>query len=177
MNIDRKNLHRRIYFIGLVLLVVSLPFSLFLLSLSMFILGLNWIAEGNLKNKALLIYSRKSILFLVSIYLVHLLGLIFTTNFEYARHDLKIKLPLLILPVIIGTSDELKLTEIKTLFHFFVAAVTTSTLISFVVYLNQHPLQIIDQRDISLFYIAYPVFITCCNEHFYNALYGAIPVF
>lgn len=117
----------------------------------MIVLFLNWLAEGKLGDKIKLVYSRKSILVLISIYLLHLLGLFFTKNFDYALHDLKIKLPLLILPIVIGTSKKIDIKKTKILFLFFVSAVVTSTIISFIVYLFQARLQVIDQRHVSVF--------------------------
>ncbi len=146
-----QEIHRNIYFSSLIILVISLPFSVFLLSMSMFLLGANWLLEDRIKNRLHTLIRRKSILFILSIYLLHVLGMIYTRNFSYGLHDLRIKLPLLILPLIIGTSRPLPLERIKILFLFFIASVFVSSLTSLWVYLGLTGNEIIDNRDISLF--------------------------
>lgn len=115
------------------------------------ILLVNWLTDRKILKKLKNIYTRKSILFFITIYFVHLLGLIFTKNFDYAFHDLKIKLPLLALPIIIGTTEKLDLKKFKWLLLIFTGAVLVSTFISFTIYLFQEKFQITDHRHISVF--------------------------
>ena len=56
------------------------------------LLVINWIAAGNLKQKLNTLQTSKIFWVLISLFLLHLLGLLYTSNFEYAIKDLKIKL-------------------------------------------------------------------------------------
>jgi len=130
------------------MLAASLPVSRFLMSVSQFILIGNWLLIGEnplkkiqafLKNKPALIFS--------SIYLFHLLGLIYTTDFNYAFNDLRIKLPLLILPLIFSSSPALNSKKILSILFAFIFGVLISTFISVYIYLTK---DIVDIREISI---------------------------
>jgi hypothetical protein len=156
---DRKYLtHFNIYFLGLILLAVSLPLSVFTMSVSQFILAINWIWEGDFKRKFQAIKERKALLIFLLIFVVHLLGLIYTSwpdGFFGPRYnalkDLRLKVPMLLLPIIIVTSDGLTFKQLKILLLFFIAAVTVNSLISTGVLLGIGNVQVTDIRDISLF--------------------------
>lgn len=83
-----------------------------------------------------------------SFYILHLLGLLFTIDFEYALKDLRIKLPLLVLPVIITVSESLDWKKFRMLMLFFVGAVLAGTIISTYILLTRN---VDNLRDISIF--------------------------
>ncbi len=103
---------------------------------------------GNLVRKLKLFLSNRIAVVLASVYLLHVVGLITTTDFGYAWKDLRIKLPLLLFPLILSTMPRLNAQKTNVLMGFFIAAVSTGTLISFVSYLQK---DFNDIRDISLF--------------------------
>ncbi|MCK5822387.1 MAG: O-antigen ligase family protein [Bacteroidales bacterium] len=140
-----------LYYFGLILLVASLPLSPYLTSVAQFILAGNWILENKFKSRFKHILQNKSILIFLLIFFVHIIGLIYTSDFKYAFHDIKIKLPLLLLPIIIGTSQKLNYKQLKILLLFFVAATTVSTLISTSVLLGLINYKVTDIREISIF--------------------------
>lgn len=143
--------HQNIYLSALILLAVSLPLSTFGLSLAVIILSLNWVLEGRFKQKLVFLKERKSILIFTSLFLIHILWLLNTKNFVYGFHDLKIKLPLFLLPVIIGTTAPIAGKELKRILTFFVLAVFISTIISIGLLLGIGGYQIRNIREISLF--------------------------
>ena len=181
--------HKNIYLSALILLAVSLPLSTFGLSLAVFILSLNWLLEGRFKQKLAILKERKSILIFISLFFIHVLWLFNTKNFSYGFHDLKIKLPLLLLPIIIGTTAPLTGKNIKWVLTFFVLAVFISTLISIGVLMGIGGYQIQNIREISLFvshirfslYVVMAVFfivIDLLDEHSFDKLFQkAIKVF
>jgi hypothetical protein len=154
--------HRYLFLLGIALLVTGMLFSFALLSIAQITLASNWLLEGDFKRKAHELKQRRAILLILSIYLVHLLGLINTghffgtlgelpliiakagfheilpalktaalpQNFVFALHDLRIKLPLLALPLVFGTSRPLQKKEFKFILHLFVTSVLVSTFIS-----------------------------------------------
>lgn len=141
--------HRYIYLLGIALIVISLPFSPFFLSLGQFIIAGNWLVELDFKAKWQKAKDKPAIFFFLGIYLIHVVWLINTSNINYALHDLKIKLPLLSLPIIMGTSQEFNIKELKIVLHLFLGAIITSTIISAILYFGDNG--IIDNRDISIF--------------------------
>jgi len=133
------------------MLAVALPFIPQILVISQILLVLNWILEGRLSQKIKLIYQRKSILFFLLIYLVHIIWLIKTDNFQPAFTDLFMKLPLLIIPIVLGTSEPLSKSRIKQILKYFIISVVFSTLISTAILFGIIPFKFNDIRQISVF--------------------------
>ena len=127
-------IHYKIYYWSLVVLAVSLPLSPFGVSLAQFILIGNWIAEKNFRNKFGSFRKNYALLIFLSIMLFHLLGMIHSSNIAFGFHDIKLKLPLLILPFVVGTSRRMSWRPLKILLVLFNWAVFVATLISMVVY-------------------------------------------
>lgn len=146
-----KEIHNKIYLIGLFLLAASMPLSVFMMSVSQIILLLNWILELNFKEKFKILFSRKSLLIFSSIFIVHIVWLINTTDFHYAYNDLRVKVPILVLPIIIGTSNSLNYKQIKNIFLAFSAAILLGTLISLYKYMGFGDSAISDVRQMSSF--------------------------
>ena len=89
-----------IYYIGLLLLAAGLPLWMLLMSLSQFILLGAWLMDGGIPGKLKKAFANPVVLVLTGLYAIHVVGLINTSDFEYAIRDLRIKLPMLLLPVI-----------------------------------------------------------------------------
>ena len=83
-----------------------------------------------------------------SLFLLHLIGLFFTSDFVYAYKDLRTKIPLFVLPLIISTSEFLDRRRFQNLMFIFIAAVIASTLAS--IY-NLYTMNFLDIREISAF--------------------------
>ncbi len=83
-----------------------------------------------------------------SIYLIHIVGLLHTADMDYAMKDLRVKLPLLLFPVILSTMYTINYRDFKILMQFYVAAVFVGSLISFGLILKR---DFTDIRDISPF--------------------------
>ncbi len=143
--------HDNVYFAGLILLGICLPLSKFGMSVAIFILLGNWILEGDFKRKLKILQHRKSILIFIALILVHILWLMNTSDFQYAFKDIRIKSPLLALPLIMGTSRSLTSGQLKTIILFFVGGVTAGSLVSSYVLLGYSGQVIDDIRDISIF--------------------------
>ena len=124
------DVHNKIYFWSIILLTISLPLSVFVMSVSQFILLTNWIIEGDFRRKWSVLKKRKSLWAFFLIILIHFLGLFYTFDYQTGFHDIQIKIPLLIVPLIVGTSKQLDIFSIKKIMLFFSGAVLLSSLIS-----------------------------------------------
>lgn len=91
-------------------------------------------------NKPALIFS--------SIYFMHVLGLLYTSDINNGLCDLRIKLPLLILPLIFSTMTPINTNQLKFLLLIYISAITVNTLISTWVLIFGN---VVDTRDISIF--------------------------
>ena len=151
LNKIRKITHFQIYVGLLIALAVSLPLSKALMSIFTGCLMLNWLVEGQFPLKLRQLKERKSVLLLISIFFVYLIGLLWTNSLQWGIHDLKIQLPLLILPLVIGTSTSLNDRQVKHIIYTFSAAVVVSSLCSIWVLLGFSGKTIQDPRELSLF--------------------------
>lgn len=125
-----ERVHRFLYLGALILLAISLPFSVFTLSVAQIVLLVNWILEGKFNHKWRLIRQSPSIWAIGCFYLVHLLWMANTSDFSWGLHELKMNLPLFVLPFVIATSDQLKKRQLMLVLNFFVWAVFAFSLYS-----------------------------------------------
>jgi hypothetical protein len=143
--------HRTIYYSGLLLLAASLPLSIFTTSIALMVLVINWLVEGDFRNKLRMLRSRKSVGFIAALYGLHLVGLLTTSDFVYGFHDLKIKLPILLLPLVTATSQPVPLNRLRSVLLVFIGGVALSSFTSLFVFLGIIPIEFTDVRQISIF--------------------------
>ncbi|MFO7616150.1 MAG: hypothetical protein R6V75_02780, partial [Bacteroidales bacterium] len=129
-NLTKEQIFRKLYLLSLLVLLVSLPLSKYVPSASQLFLGIVWLAEGKFAVKWKRFRRRPAIAVFMILYLVHLAGLAWSADLSYGLHDLKIKLPLLGLPLILGTIDPLNGRELKVVLGGFVAGVLAGSLVS-----------------------------------------------
>jgi hypothetical protein len=137
MSLTRKDIHQNLYFAGLLLLAAAIPLSHFVMSIAQMLLLGNWLAEGSLKEKLSRFLRNKPALVFSLIYLLHILGLIYTTDFDYAVKDLRTKVPLLLLPLIISTSSPLSAQRRLGLIVFYILAVVSGSLVITTLYFTR----------------------------------------
>lgn len=149
------------YIFLLCIFAFSLSISKFLVSLTFILLIVNWIFEGKLKEKWKSIIKSTPLKIFLIIYLTHLVGLTYTNNFNYAFHDLNIKLPLLILPVIVYTSRPLSTNQTKYVLLSLLAGSFLASLISLLTIANFIDANIFSSKDISILisHIRFSLFI------------------
>ena len=103
---------------------------------------------NNIIDKFSLFFKNKPALIFVFIYLVHIVGIFYTSDINYALKDLRVKLPLLLLPVVISTMSKINSKQLRLLLLIYSLAVFVSTIISVTMYLTG---TYIDIREISPF--------------------------
>lgn len=170
------------YFAGLIIMIVSLPLSKYMMSVSQFMLAgvlilqhmsqkklinfinrfpcyisifmiiplfLWWIVRslGVIMRKFLRKENLPAIVF-SSLYIMHVIGLLFTVDFDYALKDMRIKLPILVLPILLTVGEKLDRKKFKILMLFFVSSVIISTFITTSILFTR---EIDNVRDISIF--------------------------
>jgi hypothetical protein len=139
-------------YVGLLMaMAASLPLSKALMSIVPGFLFLNWLIEGQFRIKFRRLKERKSLILLISVFFVCLIGLLWTNSMEWGMLDVKIQLPLLILPLVIGTSAGLNLNQVKKIIYVFSVAVVVASFCSIWVLLGFSGKTIHDPREMSLF--------------------------
>jgi hypothetical protein len=148
----RKEFHYYAYIVVLSLMGICLPLSKYLVSVSIFLLIVNWITEWDFRNKFSRIYHRKSILILLSILLIYLAGMLYTENHEEGFKRILSFMPVPALTIILGTLKPISKKELKFILIAFVGAVCVSSLISVCNFFGWFTEKTItDIREISVF--------------------------
>ena len=105
-----------------------------------------YLTGTNILKKFNRFFRNKPAVIFASLFVLHILGLFFTTNFDYAMKDLRTKVPLFILPLFISTSEAFTKKQFYWIMLFFIGSLLGRTFIN-TWYLVFH--QYIDIRDIS----------------------------
>lgn len=124
----RHKVHRVLFILGLVLVCIGMPNGKVFMSIGQFLLGLNWIAEGDFGPKWKKFVSNKPALVLVSFYIMHLVGMLYSTDFKYGLEDIRVKIPLLIMPFIFCTTNPLTTKEQNIVLGLFMGGLTVATI-------------------------------------------------
>ncbi|MCX6226097.1 MAG: O-antigen ligase family protein [Bacteroidia bacterium] len=142
---------RNLYVFILLVMVVNLPLSKFLASAAQISLVMAWLIEGKFSQKWFRFKSNPQILVFMILFFVPLLGMTYTEDFKFGVHDLQMKLPLLILPVVLGTINPLNKSEMRIILGGFVLAVIAGALISVSIMLGIGPIPYTTDRETILF--------------------------
>jgi len=153
MNSDfRKHLtFRNAYLLILLILLGTLPLSKYVASAAQIVLVAVWLIEARFREKWARFRSRPALWVFLILFFIHLVGMLWTRDIPFGVHDLKLKLPLLLLPIVLGTIDPLKPKEMRVLLGGFVLAVIIGTLFSLSIMLGFGPSDYTTDRETSLF--------------------------
>ena len=102
----------------------------------------------NAVEKTKLFYRNKPAVITASVFLLYLLGLVYTSNFNYAATSLRIKLPILLFPLIFGSMPKISHREFKQILLGYLAALLAGVVIGFYIFFNK---EFLDVRDMSPF--------------------------
>ena len=81
-------------------------------------------------------------------YIMHFIGLIYTSDFQYAFKDLRIKLPLLVFPLILSSMKPLNKKQFDTVIWFFIGSVFFVTILGVIKFFRR---DFVDVRELSVF--------------------------
>ncbi|MCC7231738.1 MAG: O-antigen ligase family protein [Bacteroidia bacterium] len=87
-----------------------------------------WVIDRNLLRKIKRIFSDRMLLLFSAFYLVHIVGMLYTPNYEYGLRDLQTKLPFLLFPIILPSFKLNKETWYRLL-KVFIAGVLFASVI------------------------------------------------
>ena len=147
------------YLLGLLMVAVGLTLSPFLMGMSQFWLVAVWLIDGIVGNrdgnvipcegsageggiyfrhdfryKFSRFWHNKAAVLLVAFYLMHVVGLLWTSDFDYAMKDLRVKLPILVMPLVLSGMEPLDRKRFDFVMLVYVLSVFVATLFSSVSY-------------------------------------------
>lgn len=157
------NTHTHILTFGLCVLAIGVPLNKIIMSTSMMFLALNFLLEGEFKSKLKRLFSNKAFILLFFFFLLHVIGILWTKNTSYAWHDIRVKLPLIIIPIIIIAKPPKNTKHLIYILIAFVTSTFLSSIVNFIMYQNWIGSREYDDiRGLSLFgsHIRYAVIVT-----------------
>jgi hypothetical protein len=144
-----ESIHDLIYFYCLCLLLISLPTSIYFVSVAQILMGANWLAEGAYSEKLKRFLRNRPAIFLSSIFLLYLTGIFWTQDLAYGiGYDLLNKLPLFTLTFLVASSRQVSNDRLNALLVLFSLAVFVTSLIGLAIFFSN---EYIDPREISPF--------------------------
>lgn len=138
----------KFYYLGLLLTIIGLSFSNVMLSNGFIILGATWLFDKELKRKIKVFLANKIAVSISLIYLVHLIGLLYTSDFQFAANDIKTKLPLFAFPLIMSSAPALSKSKIRFFLLIFSFSVLASYITAIYIYFTQN---LVDARYAFIF--------------------------
>jgi hypothetical protein len=142
---------RNAFLLSTMMIAVGIGCSNALMSWGQIGLVISFIWDGKYTSKLRHLAQNKRMLAIMAIYLIFLLGLVHTSNWGYALHDLKIKLPLLVIPLFLYAFAPLSHRELKIIFHTLYLGVIITMFFGLLMYFNVVHWKIKDMRNYSPF--------------------------
>jgi hypothetical protein len=144
---------------GMSIVVFALPLSNFFMSFGTFWIFGAWfldiltdlIRKKSFRNRWQGFTKSTEGKLIVSLYLVTLAGLLWSSDFKFAFWDLRIKLPLLAIPILLLTQKSLSKKEINAIFGFYILGLIIAVTWCIFIYLHIIPRDYKDVREISVF--------------------------
>lgn len=146
-----NNWHRHIFLFGIIALGGGVIFGAAPMSIAQAILVANWLLEKKYSEKWQLLKTNKIFWITISLFILHIVGLLYTNNFTRGLEDVKIKLPLLLLPIVLFSSKQITKEEVRLVLFFFSAGILLASIWCYFVFWGYTKKPIIDARQASVF--------------------------
>ena len=121
--------YSKIYFYIILLITFFLPLNKKIIPPLIIVLVLNWLVEGHFKEKIKKIRSSSLAILFASFYLIHIVGLLYSSNLGFGLFDLEIKLSILIFPFLFSTSPSLNKQQVTNVLLAFIAGCLAAMII------------------------------------------------
>ncbi len=112
--------HKLIFYVGVALLGLGMMLGTVPTSIPQFILLGNWLIEGRFKSKWQALRTNPLVWVLGSVFLIHVLGLLYTSDLKAGWGDVRTKIPLLLLPLLFFSSPPITRSVLKWILLAFI---------------------------------------------------------
>jgi len=155
-----SKLHFTLYFWSLVIFVVSMHWHHSMTVIMTVILGVLWLFQPHFKTNIKQFFTKPSIILYSIIFVFSIISLPFSKDIAESLKYVKLVLPILVLPLFIGTSEKLPKEKFALLMYFYIFSTVVSSIFN-LIYFSVNYSTIADIRLISFFmsHIRYSLFI------------------
>ena len=162
MKLEKHIVHHHIHLFVLCLFAVGIVSSKFLMSMGLLIGLINLIAEAEFKKYYRNLKKNKFFIAILIFFIFHLVGMIWSENMDYGFNDIRRKLSMLVVPIILISKPISSLSDYKKIIFCFIGALIVTSVIntSYFFWLSDNS-EHKDLRELSLFnsHIRYAIMI------------------
>ena len=126
--------HTYLHVLGVAGLAFSLPLNKVAMSICMMFIALNFLLAGQYKVYLQNLKNSRLFLLIFAFILLHVVGLLWSDNMSYGMHDLRVKLPLLVIAVTLFAKPITNRAHVSIVLGSFVTSVLITSLINFLAY-------------------------------------------
>lgn len=144
-----KQIHSYVHLFCLTALFMAIPLNKIAMSLSMMVLLLNLLLEGKFKTYWARIKSSQLFQLIALLFIFHLVGMLWSENWNYGLLDIKNKLPLIVIPLIFVVKPIDSRKQFSILSLGFMTSILVVTVINFIQYHQKEV--VLDFREMSVF--------------------------
>ncbi|NLE35641.1 MAG: O-antigen ligase family protein [Bacteroidales bacterium] len=157
-----RRVHQNIYLICLLLAAFLMPVSVWLLSAVSIAMSANWLLEGDYRRKYRTFKSSHRAVILLMLFAMYLLWLLNTADLIGAIGEIKVRLPLLFFPVVLGSSVRPGPRTLRLVLLSFTAGCIVATVAGILALTGVLPVEISSPRDLALFVPSIRLSILLC---------------
>jgi len=117
---------------ALTILTVGIALSNVLMSIGAIWIIANWLIEADFNNYWKRFKKAPSVWLVVGIFFFLAISLIWSTDFQYGFKDLRVKLPFIVIPLVLATSQPLKRIHFQFLLYVFLGIMLFTSVFNFV---------------------------------------------
>src|SRR5687768_316959 len=121
---------------ALVILVIGIAVSNVLMSIGAIWIISNWLIEAKFSDYGKRLKSTPAIVLVLIFLLYSILSVVWSDDFWYAFHDIRIKLPLLAIPLALGTGKPLERNVFFFLLYIFIGIVACTAIYNYLNYIT-----------------------------------------
>jgi len=162
LKLEKHIVHHHIHLFVLCLFAVGIVSSKFLMSMGLLIGLINLIAEAEFKKYYRNLKKNKFFIAILIFFIFHLVGMIWSENMDYGFNDIRRKLSMLVVPIILISKPISSLSDYKKIIFCFIGALIVTSVIntSYFFWLSDNS-EHKDLRELSLFnsHIRYAIMI------------------
>ena len=130
----KRPVHLYLYLFALIIVAVGVSISKVLMSIGTIWLIANWLLEGNFKSKLDRFKNQYVLWAIFGFFIFSIISLAWSDDINYGMHDLRIKLPLLIIPFVVGTSKPLEKSHFYLVIYLFLSGLIIASLWNYISY-------------------------------------------
>mgnify|MGYP000891910839 CR=1 FL=1 len=131
-----QSTHTNIQFFSFVLIAIGMPTTKVLMSFGLVFAIANWFLEGRFIEKWQQIKSNQLLQLIIVFYLLLIIGIFWSWDSLQGFKDIKSRLPMLALPLIVATSPLMSVKQVHYLLKLFLAALVFTSIYNILYYNN-----------------------------------------